>query len=169
MTTSATSQPARQREGISRRTVVVGTAWAVPAVVVADAAPALAASGTSLTCTPDFNRGTSVCRNVDANGQVTGYEIHLCATLSGPCAAAGTTINVRQVWANASDTVPQSVNETLMFSGSTTTECDPNPLIYQTANRDVPAFTIGYLVNGTGQLRPAFIQGPFQTCFQGAA
>jgi hypothetical protein len=33
------------KNGISRRTVVVGTAWAVPAIVVASAAPALAASG----------------------------------------------------------------------------------------------------------------------------
>ena len=31
--------------GISRRTVVAGTAWAVPAIVVASAAPAIAASG----------------------------------------------------------------------------------------------------------------------------
>ncbi len=33
------------QSGISRRTVVAGTAWAVPAIVVASAAPAMAASG----------------------------------------------------------------------------------------------------------------------------
>ena len=33
------------KSGISRRTVVAGTAWAVPAIVVASAAPAMAASG----------------------------------------------------------------------------------------------------------------------------
>ena len=41
-----TSKPemTKPKSGISRRTVVKGTAWAVPAVVVATAAPAMAAS-----------------------------------------------------------------------------------------------------------------------------
>ena len=44
---SVTSKPetSKAKKGISRRTVVVGTAWAVPAIVVASAAPAMALSG----------------------------------------------------------------------------------------------------------------------------
>ncbi|GGN08728.1 hypothetical protein GCM10009721_40720 [Terrabacter tumescens] len=38
-----------QRRGVSRRTVTRGAAWSVPAVVVASAAPAIAASGPSPT------------------------------------------------------------------------------------------------------------------------
>ena len=44
----STTRPERHRSTISRRSVVVGTAWAVPAVVVASAAPALAASGVTV-------------------------------------------------------------------------------------------------------------------------
>ena len=40
-----TSKSETSKQGISRRTVVAGTAWAVPAIVVASAAPAMAASG----------------------------------------------------------------------------------------------------------------------------
>jgi hypothetical protein len=42
-----TSKPeaSKAKKGVSRRTVVVGTAWAVPAIVVASAAPAMALSG----------------------------------------------------------------------------------------------------------------------------
>jgi len=42
-----TSKPeaSQAKKGVSRRTVVVGTAWAVPAIVVASAAPAMALSG----------------------------------------------------------------------------------------------------------------------------
>ncbi len=51
-----TSKPgaSKVKSGISRRTVVTGTAWAVPAIVVASAAPAFALSGpvtfTGLAC-----------------------------------------------------------------------------------------------------------------------
>jgi hypothetical protein len=44
-----TSTEKTPKQGISRRTVVQGTAWAVPAVVIATAVPAFAASGGSLT------------------------------------------------------------------------------------------------------------------------
>jgi len=40
-----TSDRTSPQSGISRRTVVAGTAWALPAIVVASAAPAMAASG----------------------------------------------------------------------------------------------------------------------------
>lgn len=47
--------------GLSRRTVVIGAAWAVPAIVVASAAPALAASGpvvlTGRACKDPGNQG----------------------------------------------------------------------------------------------------------------
>ncbi len=42
--TSKSEQP-KPKAGLSRRTVVVGTAWAVPAVIVATATPAFALSG----------------------------------------------------------------------------------------------------------------------------
>ncbi|MGI5951222.1 MAG: hypothetical protein ACOX61_05160 [Brooklawnia sp.] len=44
MTDQHVHSPDRARSGVSRRSLVVGTAWAVPAVAVASAAPAMAVS-----------------------------------------------------------------------------------------------------------------------------
>ena len=50
--TSKSDQPApTPKKGISRRTVVAGTAWAVPAVIVATATPAFAALSGPVTFT----------------------------------------------------------------------------------------------------------------------
>ena len=46
---NVTTQPPTRPSNVSRRTVVKGTAWAVPAVVVGTAGPALAASGCTVT------------------------------------------------------------------------------------------------------------------------
>ena len=50
--TSKSEQPTpKPKSGISRRTVVAGTAWAVPAVIVATATPAFAALSGPVTFT----------------------------------------------------------------------------------------------------------------------
>jgi hypothetical protein len=72
-----TLPPGRARSSISRRTVVVGTAWAVPAVVVASAAPALAASGVTV--------------GIGAICIGTGNTLRIQLTVSNPTGAAGTT------------------------------------------------------------------------------
>jgi len=68
-------RPVRSRS-LSRRTVVVGTAWAVPAVVVATAAPALAASGPSVSI-------VSLCQNTD-------LSLTLTLAVTNPTTTAGT-------------------------------------------------------------------------------
>lgn len=75
----STARPQRTRSSISRRTVVVGTAWAVPAVVVASAAPALAASL--------IIKITEVCK-------AKGSDFTVTVTLAG---AAGATATVTSV------------------------------------------------------------------------
>ena len=73
------------RPGISRRTLVKGTAWAVPAVAVASAAPAMAASGTVT-----FNNLSSACKlpGGSCEGQTgvkKGYVVamQVCNTVTG--------------------------------------------------------------------------------------
>ena len=62
----------RSTSGVSRRTLVKGTAWAVPAVVVATAAPAVAASGCYATTYLSLNS----C--VKRTGTTYAYNIGLC-------------------------------------------------------------------------------------------
>lgn len=73
------------RRGISRRTLVKGTAWAVPAVAVASAAPAMAASGTVT-----FENLSSACKLPGAScqgqtGVKKGYvvAVQVCNTVTG--------------------------------------------------------------------------------------
>ncbi len=71
----STARPERARSSISRRTVVVGTAWAVPAVVVASAAPALAASAPVVTI-------TGLCRASD-------LSLRLTLSIDNPLGSSG--------------------------------------------------------------------------------
>ena len=87
---SADTTPARSRQphvGVSRRTLVAGTAWAVPAVVVATAAPAVAASTpVNLSgCTFTFDTSGS-CRSKNLfGGGYSGYLIRVIITKSATC------------------------------------------------------------------------------------
>lgn len=68
-------QPSRRStSGVSRRTLVKGTAWAVPAVVVATAAPAVAASASG--CYATYYLSLTSC--VKVTGKKYAYNIGLC-------------------------------------------------------------------------------------------
>lgn len=69
------SEATKSQQGISRRTVVKGTAWAVPAVVVATAAPAMAASPC---LTIDF--GPNSCKQPGQGQNFKGYNLQFCFT-----------------------------------------------------------------------------------------
>ena len=68
----ATRPPGRSTPGPSRRTLVKGTAWALPAVVVAPATPAVAASG----CYATTYLALNSC--VRVTGTTYAYTIGLC-------------------------------------------------------------------------------------------
>lgn len=105
MTATSTSNNA-----ISRRTVVAGTAWAVPAIVVASAAPAFAAS-------PVFVLG-AICK-VAGGGSTKQYVFQLNASASGTVTITSVTINnetVTQICPNP-QTVVAGQTYTFVASG----------------------------------------------------
>lgn len=75
---SADTGPSRSAR-VSRRTVVAGTAWAVPAVVVAGAAPAVAAS---TACTPTITAHPLTCA---LNRTRPTVELQLALTFTTNC------------------------------------------------------------------------------------
>ena len=72
-----------KKSGISRRTVAKGMAWSVPAVALAVAAPAYAASP----CTPvPLTRGAS-CKCPGGSDRFKfGYILQICVTVGNACA-----------------------------------------------------------------------------------
>lgn len=73
---TSTSDQHTPKRGIPRRTVVAGTAWSVPAIIVASAAPAMAASG------PVILTGRA-CMGGEANDLDYYLEVLLSNTGSG--------------------------------------------------------------------------------------
>src|SRR3954451_21784139 len=71
------SEMTKPTSGVSRRTVVKGTAWAVPAVVVATAAPAMAA-GASQCLTATFSALS--CKQPGGGQNDFGYRLQICFT-----------------------------------------------------------------------------------------
>lgn len=71
-TSDAKRTSRRSTPGVSRRTLVKGTAWALPAVVVASAAPAAATSGCYATAYLSLNSCVKVTGNTYA------YNVGLC-------------------------------------------------------------------------------------------
>lgn len=77
---------------VSRRTLVAGTAWAVPAVIVATAAPALTASPRDPNCSYFFNvNNAATCRSS------TGYTFQFVVTRSPQCGSAADALNLSLV------------------------------------------------------------------------
>jgi hypothetical protein len=97
------------KNGVSRRTVVAGTAWAVPVIVVAGAAPAMAA-------TPIVTIGVGLACKHPGNGDTKHYHFELTVTNNG---GATTTVTISDI-----TLVPTS--------GQTVTFVEPVPF-------DVPA------------------------------
>lgn len=75
------------KNGVSRRTVVAGTAWAVPAIVVAGAAPAMAA-------TPIVTIGVGLACKHPGNGDTKHYHFELTVTNNG---GATTTVTISEI------------------------------------------------------------------------
>lgn len=101
---------AARPSGVSRRTVVKGAAWAVPAITVASAVPAVAASGTVT-----FNNLNTACKLPGAScepdtGVEKGYVVamEVCNTVTGdpgtitvtfPATVTGLLCGVSATWA----------------------------------------------------------------------
>ena len=82
-----------KKSGISRRTVAKGMAWSVPAVALAVAAPAYAASP----CTPVFSFGAASCKCPGGSDPIKfGYVLQFCFTVAAQCALppGGTTATI---------------------------------------------------------------------------
>lgn len=77
--------------GVGRRTLVTGTAWAVP--VVAVSAPSPAAAATPI-CVVDFAFGSGSCK---CPGTDSTYTLNFCATDANNCVAEGAVIYVWDV------------------------------------------------------------------------
>jgi hypothetical protein len=75
------------KNGVSRRTVVAGTAWAVPAIVVASAAPAMAA-------TPIVTIGVGLACKHPGNGDTKHYHFELTVTNNG---GSTTTVTINDI------------------------------------------------------------------------
>ena len=81
--------------GTNRRTVVKGAAWAVPAVAVASAAPAMASSP----CIPEITFGDDSCRcpgQSDSGFEFT-YFLRFCATSDDCPNSEGETVTITGV------------------------------------------------------------------------
>jgi hypothetical protein len=121
------SEMTKPTSGISRRTVVKGTAWAVPAVVVASAAPAMAA-GASQCLTATFSPLS--CKQPGTGQNNFGYRLIICFT--NTCAVAAT-ITVTKVQGNTGNAPVGVVNQTITVPANGE-GCLPQPVIYCSAN-----------------------------------
>lgn len=165
MTIDNAAEPAPlrgSRAGVSRRTLVVGTAWAVPAVVVATAAPAVAAS-TPCPAGATVSISSGSCYTATGPGQYV-YTLYFCATTPG--CTGGASIDISQfIVINFSDNqgvgaVGRDVPTIVVPAGSTTA-CLANPVIIQSDRRG-DYVQVSYSVGGTtGQANPA---APGNTC-----
>jgi hypothetical protein len=132
----------KPKSGISRRTVVKGTAWAVPAVVVASAAPAMAA-GTSQCVTATF--GGNSCKQPGVGQNAKGYRLQICFT--NTCAVPAV-IFVKTVRGNTGSSPTQNVNQSVTVPANTTTPvCIATPVIYCNGN-SVNFIEVVFTVNG---------------------
>ena len=132
----------KPKSGISRRTVVKGTAWAVPAVVVATAAPAMAASPC---LTASF--GGNSCKQPGEGGNNKGYRLQIC--FKNSC-ASDQTILVTRVQGDQGNAPSVDVNQTITIPGNTTTaDCLPQRVIY-CSNSSGNFLNVYYKINGVG-------------------
>lgn len=147
MTSKSEMKP---KSGVSRRTVVKGTAWAVPAVVVATAAPAMAASPC---LTASF--GGSSCKQPGLGQNADGYSLQICFTNN--CTSA-VTVTVTGVESKSS-----GVRENLSIGSINVpvgaTVCYANPVIYCSTNSGNFLF-VYYKVNGGAEQQSADIPSP---------
>ena len=145
-----TDKMSKPKSGISRRTVVKGTAWAVPAVVVASAAPAMAASPC---LTASF--GGNSCKQPGLGQNADGYALRICFTNN--CAST-VTITVTGVESKSSG-VRKDISQGDITVTPGQTQCLANLVIYCSTNSGNFLF-VYYKVNGGAEQRSADIPSP---------
>ena len=156
------SEMTKPKPGISRRTVVKGTAWAVPAVVVASAAPAMAA-GASQCLTATFGGGS--CKQPGTGQNNFGFKLKICFT--NTCSAP-VTITVTKIQGNAGSspvkligqTIQVGVGERVCIPG--TSEEFPGFTVYCSAN-SANFINVFFTVNG-GAEQSQQVASPPQDC-----
>lgn len=95
----------------SRRTLVKGAAWAVPAVAVASAAPVYAQSPTPNECL-DITPGGEACKDPGQTGNAFGFRLQYCFT--NTCETGSITVTVTRVFgANGGYSLPLDPPEVL--------------------------------------------------------
>lgn len=157
MTSKSQTTP---KQGVSRRTVVKGTAWAVPAVVVATAAPAMAASPC---VTADFD--STSCKQPGTGQNNFGFKLKICFT--NTCSAP-VTITVTKIQGNAGSspvtligqTIQVGVGERVCIPG-TSVEF-PGFTVYCSAN-SANFINVFFTVNG-GAEQSQQVASPPQNC-----
>jgi len=117
----------KPKQGISRRTVVKGTAWAVPAVVVASAAPAMAA-GASQCLTATF--GGESCKQPGTGQNNFGYKLRICFTNN---CQVSVTIFVTKIQSNTGNGPVLAVNQQVIVAPGATV-CLANLVTYCSSN-----------------------------------
>lgn len=147
--------PSTPRASVSRRTVI-GSAWAVPVVVVATAAPAMAASPQS--CSYTFDATGSCHVQVSTTGAFIGYYLKLCASRDVSCANATATLTV---------TVTDFMNRPLTFPvtipSGLTTGCTTGTVFFNPGPSPLTALSFTFTVNGSAP-RPGSVTIPAGTC-----
>ena len=148
---SATGAP----KNVSRRRVVAGAAWSVPAVMVASAAPAMAASQ-CLTAT----FGGESCKYPGSGQNAKGYKLQICFTNNCDISA---TIEVKSVQGNAASSPLVAVNQTVTVPAHNPQPiCLPAFVIYCSTNSG-NFLNVTYSVNGAPD-QVASLPSPVQTC-----
>jgi hypothetical protein len=149
------SEMTKPKPGISRRTVVKGTAWAVPAVVVASAAPAMAA-GASQCLTATFGGGS--CKQPGTGQNNFGFNLKICFT--NTCSAS-VDITVTKIQGNAGSSPVQPVGQSITVPVGQTV-CLPQMVVYCSAN-SANFINVFFTVNG-GPEQSLSVPSPPQEC-----
>src|SRR4051794_21669764 len=138
----------------SRRSVVKGAAWAVPAIIVAGAAPTVAASTVCLTA----SFGATSCKQ-PGNTNNYGYRLDIRFTNSCPTSV---TITVTQVASNTGNAVVQPVNQTITVPGGATVGL-PQPVLY-CGKSSANFINVSYTTQGKTGTQVASVPSPVQQC-----
>ena len=140
--------------GSNRRTVVKGAAWAVPAVAVAAAAPAMAASP----CLTAEFLGDS-CKQ-PGSGNDFGYRLQICFT--NTCNRE-ITITVTEVAANVGNPVVLAVNQTITIPANAEDVCLPNDVLY-CSNSSANFINVSFTQQGQTGTQVLKVPSPVQVC-----
>jgi hypothetical protein len=154
-----TSKSEKSQQGISRRTVVKGTAWAVPAVVVATAAPAMAA-GASQCLTASFE-GVS-CKQPGTGQNNFGFKLQICFT--NTCSIEATIV-VTQVQGNAASSPPLVLNPPLQIVVPPNSKAcfDASQAVIYCSTNSNNFINVTFTVNG-GPPQTQSVPSPPQNC-----